>query len=116
MTTIRTFMTDDHRRCDDFFAEVEQAIDKKNVPAARAAFGHFRNAMLAHEVADDYLRVVALSLLAWAWARIVHAAPETSRWTAPAAAFRRFVLPELDMRLGMVKRACDAVLSPVTAA
>ena len=48
MTTIRTFMTDDHRRCDDFFAEVEQAIGKKNVPAARAAFGHFRNAMLAH--------------------------------------------------------------------
>ena len=48
MTTIRTFMTDDHRRCDDFFAEAEQAIGKKNLPAARAAFGHFRNAMLAH--------------------------------------------------------------------
>ena len=48
MTTIRTFMTDDHRRCDDFFAEAEQAIGKKNLPAARAAFGHFRSAMLAH--------------------------------------------------------------------
>ncbi len=48
MTTIRTFMTDDHRRCDDFFAEAEQAIAKKNLPAAKAAFGHFRNAMLAH--------------------------------------------------------------------
>jgi DUF438 domain-containing protein len=48
MTTIRTFMTDDHRRCDDFLAEAEQAIGKKNLPAARAAFGHFRNAMLAH--------------------------------------------------------------------
>ena len=48
MTTIRTFMTDDHRRCDDFFAEAEQAIGKKNLPAARAAFGHFRNALLAH--------------------------------------------------------------------
>lgn len=48
MTTIRTFMTDDHRRCDDFFAEAEQAIGKKNLPAARAAFGHFRNALVAH--------------------------------------------------------------------
>jgi DUF438 domain-containing protein len=48
MTTIRTFMTDDHRRCDDFFAEAEQAIGKKNIEAARAAFGHFRTAVLAH--------------------------------------------------------------------
>ena len=48
MTTIRTFMTDDHRRCDDLFAEVEQAIAKKSLPAAKAAFAHFRNAMLAH--------------------------------------------------------------------
>lgn len=48
MTTIRTFMTDDHRRCDDLFAEAEQAIAKKNLPAAKAAFAHFRNAILAH--------------------------------------------------------------------
>ena len=48
MTTIRTFMTDDHRHCDDLFAEVEQGIAKKNLPAAKAAFAHFRNAMLAH--------------------------------------------------------------------
>ena len=26
MTTIRDFMTEDHRRCDDVFAEVEQAV------------------------------------------------------------------------------------------
>ncbi len=43
MTTIRTFMTDDHRRCDEFFAEAEQAIGKKNIEAARASFGHFRD-------------------------------------------------------------------------
>ena len=48
MTTIRTFMTDDHRRCDDLFAETEQAIAKKNMPAAKAAFAHFRSAILAH--------------------------------------------------------------------
>ncbi len=73
---------------------------------------------LPYEVADDYLRVVALALLAWAWARIDVAAAQAgsnddgdsagARWSAPAAAFRRHVLPEFDMRLGMVKRACEA--------
>ena len=48
MTTIRTFMTDDHRHCDDLFAEAEQALGKKNLPAATAAFTHFRGALLAH--------------------------------------------------------------------
>ena len=48
MTTIRTFMTEDHRHCDDLFAEAEQAMAKKNFEAATAAFEHFRNAMLAH--------------------------------------------------------------------
>ena len=48
MTTIRSFMTDDHRRCDDFFAEAEQAIGKNNIAAARAAFGHFQSSVLAH--------------------------------------------------------------------
>ncbi len=48
MTTLRTFMTDDHRHCDDLFAEAEQALGKKNLPAANAAFTHFRSAMLAH--------------------------------------------------------------------
>ena len=48
MTTIRSFMTDDHRRCDDFFAEAEQAIGKQNIAAARASFGHFRSSVLAH--------------------------------------------------------------------
>ena len=48
MTTIRSFMTDDHRRCDDFLAEAEQAVAKGQTEAARAAFGHFRTAVLAH--------------------------------------------------------------------
>ena len=73
---------------------------------------------LPYEVADDYLRVVMLTLMAWAWARIdVAAASEvdTARWSAPAAAFRRHLLPEFEMRLGMVKRACDAVTAATAA-
>jgi len=62
------------------------------------------------EVADDYLRVVMLTLMAWAWARIEAVCDAgDARWRAPAAAFRRWVLPEFDMRLAMVQRACDAV-------
>jgi len=48
MTTIRSFMTEDHRRCDDLFAEAEQAVSKGNLELALVAFGHFRSAMLAH--------------------------------------------------------------------
>jgi hemerythrin-like domain-containing protein len=48
MTTIRSFMTEDHRRCDDLFAEAEQAVSKGNLELAQVAFGHFRSAMLAH--------------------------------------------------------------------
>ena len=53
MTSIRNLMTDDHRRCDDYFAEAEQAVGKRNPEAARAAFEHFRNALLAHFVSEE---------------------------------------------------------------
>ncbi|KWT74686.1 MULTISPECIES: acyl-CoA dehydrogenase family protein [unclassified Variovorax] len=100
----------------EFDAEVQRRFAQLRYLGTTIALAAQRDPALPHEVADDYLRVVALSLLAWAWARIAHAAPETSRWTAPAAAFRRYVLPEFDMRLGMVKRACEAVMSPDAAA
>ncbi len=48
MTSIRSLMTDDHRHCDDLFAEAEQAAGKGNLDAATAAFAHFRSAVLAH--------------------------------------------------------------------
>ena len=48
MTTIRTFMTEDHRHCDDLFADAEQAIGQNNFEAALAAFEHFHTAILAH--------------------------------------------------------------------
>jgi len=48
MTTIKNFMTEDHRHCDDLFADAEQAIGKKDIAAAKGAFEHFQTAMLAH--------------------------------------------------------------------
>ena len=53
MTSIRTFMTDDHRHCDDLFAEAEQAMAKNDLAVARAAFGHFRTAILAHLATEE---------------------------------------------------------------
>ncbi|MDR6538443.1 acyl-CoA dehydrogenase family protein [Variovorax soli] len=98
----------------EFDAEVQRRFAQLRYVGTTVALAAQRDPALAYEVADDYLRVVAIALLAWAWARIGHAAPQTSRWTAPAEAFRRFVLPEFEMRLGMVKRACEAVISPAT--
>jgi hemerythrin-like domain-containing protein len=53
MTSIRSFMTDDHRQCDDLFADTEQAMARKDPAAALAAFGHFHSAMLAHFDAEE---------------------------------------------------------------
>jgi iron-sulfur cluster repair protein YtfE (RIC family) len=53
MTSIRIFMTDDHRHCDDLFAEAEQAAGKGELAVAKAAFGHFRDAVLAHFAAEE---------------------------------------------------------------
>lgn len=53
MTTIRSFMTDDHRHCDDLLAEAEQAMAKGNLQAGKAAFQHFSTALLAHFAAEE---------------------------------------------------------------
>jgi hypothetical protein len=66
------------------------------------------NAELVYWVADDYLRAVALTLMAWAWLQInravsADAAPHGARWTEPASAVRHWVLPEFDMRLAIIR-------------
>jgi DUF438 domain-containing protein len=46
-------MTDDHRHCDDLFADAEQSAGKGQMAAALAAFSHFRQAVLAHFTAEE---------------------------------------------------------------
>ena len=53
MTSISRLMTDDHRRCDDFLAEAELAVGKKDAAAAPKAFEHFRQAILAHFESEE---------------------------------------------------------------
>jgi hypothetical protein len=74
----------------------ERLISKVNAPNAPAD--------LAHWLADDFLRAVAMLLMAWAWARI-GAAPgaDTPRWRCAQTGFWRWVWPEFDMRLSMME-------------
>ncbi len=69
------------------------------------------DATVAHWVADDYLRAMAVLLLQWAWLQIERTAlAREPRWAAPAGAMARWVLPELSMRLAIVNAACSQSL------
>lgn len=59
---------------------------------------------LPHWLADDFLRAVALLLMAWAWARI-GAAPGAgaARWQTARTGFWRWVWPEFGMRMTMME-------------
>jgi alkylation response protein AidB-like acyl-CoA dehydrogenase len=59
---------------------------------------------LPHWLADDFLRAMAMVLMAWAWAR-TGAAPgaDTARWQAAQTGFWRWVWPEFDMRMSIMK-------------
>jgi hypothetical protein len=83
---------------------VLEAVTRKL--AASAA----RDAALPYWVADDYLRAVAMILMDWAWAQIEDskAGPDL-RWSQPAQAMQRWVMPEFEMRVGIVDRACGSV-------
>ena len=60
--------------------------------------------------ADDDLRVVALALLDWAWVQIERRAPPAApSWPAPAQALQRWVMPELEKRLGIIATALSSV-------
>lgn len=62
----------------------------------------------AHWLADDFLRAMAMLLMAWAWARIDGTpGAEAARWQDAHQAFWRWVWPEFDMRLSMM----DATLA-----
>ena len=53
MTPIRSFMTADHRHCDDLFAAAEKALGGNNLEAAAVAFARFQAAMLAHFAGEE---------------------------------------------------------------
>ncbi|MEZ2298124.1 acyl-CoA dehydrogenase family protein [Variovorax sp. RCC_210] len=90
-------------------ADVQRRLAQLRYLGTTVAMAAHANPVLPHEVADDYLRVTMLTMMAWAWARIEVAAPQDAGKARAAAAFRRWVLPEFEMRLGIVKKACETV-------
>ncbi len=68
-------------------------------------------AEVPYRIAGDFLRAVALVLLAWAWQRIGAAELDGLRWKAPALALEAWVLPEFEMRVSII----DSELARATA-
>jgi alkylation response protein AidB-like acyl-CoA dehydrogenase len=67
-----------------------------------------QDSALAFWVADDYLRAVAVTLMDWAWAQIEGSdGIREARWSQPALALQRWVMPEFDMRIAIVDAACS---------
>jgi len=67
-----------------------------------------RDDALAHWIAQDFLRAVALVLLDWAWTLIARTGQAgMPRWRAPALALERWIMPELQMRLGIINAGTD---------
>ncbi len=82
-------------------AAVLHRFDAIRELAAQLSQANAQQAELAYWVADDFLRVVALALLGWAWTRIEAAGADGTvaiRWTAPARALQHWILPEFEMR------------------
>lgn len=48
MVSIKTFLTTDHRACDELFAQMEQMASEKGVAASRAGYEAFANATERH--------------------------------------------------------------------
>lgn len=55
MTNIKDCMTDDHRRCDHLFADVEQAVAAHAWDRASATFAGFAGAMQQHFATEEEL-------------------------------------------------------------
>jgi hypothetical protein len=74
----------------------------------RLALASAQDRQLPYWAADDYLRAVALTLLAWAWTQIREAVSSNGqdtqavRWRLPAAALQHWILPEFTMRVQMI--------------
>ena len=101
----------------DLAADLPQTTNSATTNQALAQFANFSTEQLVKStqadgaspelpywVADDFLRALALLLMAWAWVHIA-ATPgaETVRWRNAQEGFWRWVWPEFDMRMAMMQ-------------
>ena len=109
MSAVLLALRDDLEAAREQDADVQRRLTQLRYLTTTIVMAAQLRPALPYELADDYLRTVMLALMAWAWARIDATTPDAPRWAGPSVAFRRWVLPEFDMRLGIVKRACAEV-------
>ncbi len=91
----------------DMAQHTRQAVTDVQTLLARVGSASSADATRLYPVAGDFLRAVTLALMAWAWYRL-DSARAADAPNAGATAFARWVLPELTMRVGMVRNALDA--------
>lgn len=91
----------------DVDADAQRRLAQLRYLTTQIAMAAHAQPRLPYELADDYLRLVMVTLLAWAWARIEQAPGAGETQARAAAAFRRWVLPEFDMRAAIIKKACE---------
>lgn len=83
--------------------EFHSFLNDELLPATQAANAP---ADLAHRLADDFLRALAMLLMAWSWSRIdATAGAQAPRWSQASLAFWRWVWPEHGLRLGIMRSA-----------
>ncbi len=88
-------------------ARVQQRFSALGRTTRRLVDAVAHDSALAFWVADDYLRAVAVILMDWAWAQIEDRDDiREARWSQPALALQRWVMPEFAMRIAIVESAC----------
>lgn len=81
--------------------QFQRFLSDELLPATRAAEAP---ADRAHWLADDFLRALAMLLMAWAWSRTAATGgADTPRWATTGQAFWRWIWPEFALRLGMMR-------------
>ena len=85
MSALLVELRDELEASRDIDADAQRRLAQLRYLTTTLAMAAAADPALPYEVADDYLRVVMLTLLAWAWARIDVAARRrrTPRWAAP---------------------------------
>ncbi|MDO9146886.1 MAG: acyl-CoA dehydrogenase family protein [Hydrogenophaga sp.] len=114
-TSLRTLLSElaaelgdspDAERTRQAMARFAQFTTEHMLPGTRAAGA---SPELPFWLADDFLRALAVLLMAWAWSR-VGAVPEarSERWTHARTGFWRWVWPEFDTRMAIMDASLNA--------
>ena len=98
----------------DNASELAKGFQPLRALTARLVKASASQAELPYWVADDYLRAVAVAMMAWAWHTLAQAeGSEAARWQAPMQAFKRWIWPELAMRLSVIEAALSSEVEAV---